>query len=171
MKETQEHVEDATETPIKQANQRGVARLGAVQALYQLDIGQIPLNDVLAEFESFHLKGIAEEGIEFLPADVSYFRMIVKGVFEEQRLIDKSIHEAISGKWTLSRLDAIIRAILRSGTYELLYREDVPPAVILSEYLDITKAFFELKEVHFVNGVLDSVIKNITAAEEAVDRF
>lgn len=143
----------------RQANQRGVARIIAVQALYQLDIGQKPLSEVLAEFEATRLSGDDEEDIAFLPADVSYFRMLVKGVFEEQKLIDQTIAKSMTGKWTLSRLDATIRAILRSGTYELIFRDDIPPAIIVSEYIDITSAFFEKTEVRFVNGVLDSVNK------------
>jgi len=141
------------------ANQRGSARLAAVQALYQMDVAKTPLDDVLAEFESYRL-GMEVDGMEYRPADASYFTLIVKGVFNHQAILDAAIEKATQGKWNLKKLDVTVRAILRAGTFELIYRDEVPPMVALREYIDIADAFFENEEVRFLNGVLNNISKN-----------
>ena len=67
------------------------------------------------------------------------------------------VHTALVEDWPLKRVDATLRAILRCGTYELLRRDDVPGRVIISEYIDVARAFFEDDEPRLVNGVLDRI--------------
>jgi N utilization substance protein B len=150
--------------PPRPANQRGAARLGAVQALYQMDIGGAPLPFVIAEFEA-HRLGSELEGKQLLPADVDFFRAIVSGVVEEQRQIDPIIHAALPPTWPLTRIDLTLRAILRCGVFELLSRRDVPARVAINEYVDVAKAFFSADEPGLVNGVLDRVARD-TRPEE-----
>ena len=138
------------------ANQRGAARLAAVQALYQLEIGGGDMLAVIQEFEAFRL-GQEIDGYEYRQADAGWFRDVVGGVVAEQRLIDPMVHTALVEDWPLKRVDATLRAILRCGTYELLKRNDVPGRVIISEYIDIARAFFEDDEPRLVNGVLDRI--------------
>ena len=140
----------------RQANQRGAARLAAVQALYQLEIGGGDMLTVIQEFEAFRL-GQEIDGYEYRQADAGWFRDVVGGVVAEQRLIDPMVHTALVEDWPLKRVDATLRAILRCGTYELLKRNDVPGRVIISEYIDIARAFFEDDEPRLVNGVLDRI--------------
>ncbi len=73
----------------------------------------------------------------------------------EQKTLDVKLNEYLSDNWKLPRLDATMRAILRAAAYELQFRHDVPAPVTISEYIDVTKAFFEKEEAKFVNGVLD----------------
>jgi N utilization substance protein B len=150
--------------PARPANQRGAARLGAVQALYQMDIGGAPLPFVIAEFEA-HRLGSELEGEQLLPADVDFFRAIVSGVVEGQRQIDPIIHAALPPTWPLTRIDLTLRAILRCGVFELLSRRDVPARVAINEYVDVAKAFFSADEPGLVNGVLDRVARD-TRPEE-----
>ena len=138
------------------ANKRGVARLAAVQALYQMEIAATPISEVIAEFESFRL-GKEVDGDQYLDADAGWFRDIVQGVLDDQRLIDPKIHAALVDDWPLKRVDATLRAILRAGAFELLRRKDVPARVVISEYVDVAKAFFEDDERKLVNGVLDRI--------------
>lgn len=138
------------------ANQRGAARLAAVQALYQLEIGGGDLLEVVQEFEAFRL-GKELDGFEYRQADAGWFRDIVGGVVADQRTIDPMVHTALVEDWPLKRVDATLRAILRCGTYELLKRGDVPGRVIISEYIDVARAFFEDDEPRLVNGVLDRI--------------
>ena len=138
------------------ANQRGAARLAAVQALYQLEIGGGDMLTVIQEFEAFRL-GQEIDGYEYRQADAGWFRDVVGGVVAEQRLIDPMVHTALVEDWPLKRVDATLRAILRCGTYELLKRNDVPGRVIISEYIDVARAFFEDDEPRLVNGVLDRI--------------
>ncbi len=138
----------------KPANQRGAARLAAVQALYQMDIGGTGVLEVVDEYE-MHRLGKELDGDLYREADAAWFRAIVSGVVEQQRTLDPLIRSSLTEDWPLSRLDSTLRAILRAGTYELSNRKDVPVAVIVSEYVDIASAFFQEDEPNLVNAVLD----------------
>ncbi|HEV7252539.1 MAG TPA: transcription antitermination factor NusB [Mesorhizobium sp.] len=142
------------------ANKRGAARLAAVQALYQMDVAGAGVLEVAAEYEAFRL-GKELDGAIYREADAQWFRAILAGVVEEQRTIDPVIHDALSDDWPLSRLDSTLRAILRAGTWELMRRADVPVAVIVSEYVDIAKAFYVEDEPKLVNAVLDRVARRV----------
>jgi N utilization substance protein B len=142
------------------ANQRSAARLAAVQALYQMDVGRQPLEETLAQFSAVHL-GREIEGETYLPADADYFRQIVTGVIKGQLEIDPAVDGALAEGWPVTRIDATLRAILRAAAYELLRRRDVPPRVVISEYVDIAKAFYEDDTPGLVNGVLDALAKTL----------
>ena len=148
------------ERPAKTANQRGAARLAAVQALYQMDIGGTGVLEVVAEYEA-HRLGQELDGDTYLKADASWFRSIVSGVVREQKRLDPLIGSALQDDWALSRLDSTVRAILRAGTFELLDRKDVPIPVIVTEYVEIAHAFFEEDEPKLVNAVLDRIAKQV----------
>jgi N utilization substance protein B len=151
---------DKDQQPVKPANQRGAARLAAVQALYQMDIGGTGVLEIVAEFET-HRLGQEIDGDTYLKADASWFRSIVAGVVRDQRLLDPMIGAALQDDWALSRLDSTVRAILRAGTFELKERKDVPIAVIVTEYVEIAKAFFDDEEPKLVNAVLDRIAKQL----------
>jgi N utilization substance protein B len=148
----------------RRANRRGAARLAAVQALYQMDLAATPLNDILAEFES-HWLGREVEGEQYLPAEAAHFRDIVGGVVEEQRKLDPLIDAALAKGWPLKRVEAILRAILRAGAYELDHKPDVPARVVVSEYVDVAHAFVDRDETGMVNAVLDQLARQLRAAE------
>jgi len=140
------------------ANQRGAARLAAVQALYQMDIGRQSLEDTLAQFQVHHL-GREIEGEQYLPADADFFRQIVSGVIRSQLDIDPSIDSALDKGWPMVRIDATLRAILRAATFELLRRKDIPTGVVITEYVDIARAFYDDDATGMVNGVLDAIAR------------
>src|SRR5690349_24976370 len=122
----------STKASDRKANRRGAARLAAVQALYQMDIAGAGINDIFAEFES-HWLGSEVEGEQYLPAEAAFFRDIVAGVVRDQTRLDPVIDEALSKGWPLQRIDAILRAVLPAGAYELEHRQDVPVQVVVSE--------------------------------------
>jgi N utilization substance protein B len=148
----------------RKANRRGAARLAAVQALYQMDIAGTGLNEILAEFER-HWIGREVEGEQYLPAEAAFFRDLVGGVLAEQRSLDPMIDEALAASWPLKRIEAILRAVLRAGVYELGHRRDVPARVIVSEYVDVAHAFVDRDETGMVNAVLDQLARVLRAAE------
>ena len=152
--------------PDKKANRRGAARLAAVQALYQMDIGGAGINDIFAEFES-HWLGNEVEGDKYLPAEAAFFRDVVSGVVRDQAKLDPLIDEALSKGWPLKRIDAILRAVLRAGSYELEHRKDVPGRVVVSEYVDVAHAFVDGDETGMVNAVLDQIARQFRADEFA----
>jgi transcription antitermination protein NusB len=140
------------------ANQRGAARLAAVQALYQMDVGRQTLEDTLSQFSSIHV-GREVEGEEYLPADADFFRQIVTGVIKSQLEIDPAVDTALVDTWPVGRIDATLRAILRAAAFELLRRRDIPSRVVITEYVDVAKAFYEDEAPKMVNAVLDQVAK------------
>src|SRR5204862_5215293 len=148
----------------RKANRRSAARLAAVQALYQMDIAGTGLNDIMAEFES-HWIGQEVEGEQYLPAEAAFFRDVVSGVVREQRKLDPLIDDALAKTWPLKRIEAILRAVLRAGAYELDHRRDVPGRVVLSEYVDIANAFVERDETGMANAVLEQLARNLRAGE------
>lgn len=141
------------------ANQRGAARLAAVQALYQMDVGHQTLEDTLSQFSAIHLNREIE-GEEYLPADTDFFRQILNGVVRAQLEIDPAVDAALKEGWPMGRIDATLRAILRAATFELLRRKDIPSRVVITEYVDVAKAFFQDDVPKMVNGVLDQVARD-----------
>jgi N utilization substance protein B len=148
----------------RKANRRGAARLAAVQALYQMDIAGTGLNEILAEFES-HWIGREVEGNQYLPAEAAFFRDVVGGVVREQRKLDPLIDAALERSWPLKRIEAILRAVLRAGAYELDHRRDVPARVVVTEYVDVAGAFVDRDETGMANAVLDQLARDMRIDE------
>src|ERR671916_2616148 len=121
--------------------ERSAARLATVQALYQV------------------------EGITFKPAENEFFRDILGGIVREQRAIDGKIDAALSAGWPLKRIEAVLRAILRAGAYELLFRKDVPVRVVISEYVEVAHSFYSEDEPGLVNAVLDAIGREVRGNE------
>ncbi|ADH88962.1 NusB antitermination factor [Ancylobacter novellus DSM 506] len=143
---------------------KSAARLNAVQALYQMDVAATPLADILAQFES-HWIGHEIEGDEIASADVNLFRDIVGGVVREQLSIDPVLDAALVKGWPLKRIEAVLRAVLRAGAYELSERPDVPARVVVAEYVNVAAAFLDREETGMVNAVLDGLARDKRPAE------
>ena len=149
---------------IRPANKRGSARLAAVQAIYQMDLSGTPVAEVVQEYENIRI-GQEVDGDKYLEADLGWFRGIVAGVVELQKELDPMINNALPEDWPLSRIDTLLRAVMRSGSFELLKRKDVPAKVVINEYLDVAKAFFEEDEPRLVNGVLNRIARELREDE------
>lgn len=148
--------------PPRQA--RSVARLAAVQALYQMEVAQTGVEAVVREF-SDHRFGRDIEGEPLAEADEAFFAELVRGVVADQAGIDRAVARRLAKGWKLERLDATARAILRAGSFELLHRPDVPAEVVIDEYVELAKAFFEATtEPAFVNAALDAIARDARAA-------
>jgi transcription antitermination protein NusB len=139
---------------------RSVARLAAVQALYQMEVSSIGVEHVIREFTE-HRFDRDIEGVTLASADEAFFADLVRGVVAEQKRIDAAIARRLAENWKLERLDATVRAILRAGAFELANRADVPTEVVIDEYVEVAKSFFETTEPGFVNGALDAVAKDV----------
>ena len=155
-----------SDTPreVRPANKRGSARLAAVQALYQMEIGGTELADVVGEFEAFRL-GQEIDGDTYREADPVFFREIVAGVVAYQRDIDPRVNTTLVEGWPLKRVDVTLREILRAGTFELMKRKDIPARVVIAEYVDVAKAFFAEDEPKIVDGVLDKLARALRPAD------
>jgi N utilization substance protein B len=148
------------------ADHRSAARLAAVQALYQMEVADKGLNDILTEFET-HWIGREVEGAQYKPAELSLFRDILSGVLADQRAIDGALDDALAASWPLKRIEALMRAILRAGFYELKARPDVPARVVIKEYVDVAAAFFAKEEAGMINAVLDALARQARPKEFA----
>ena len=94
-------------------------------------------------------------------------RLVEAGVVRDQAKLDPLIDDALQKGWPLKRIDAILRAVLRAGSYELEHRKDVPGRVVVSEYVDVAHAFVEKEETGMVNAVLDQIARQFRADEFA----
>ena len=151
---------------------RSSARLAAVQALYEIDMTGISVDPVLQEFLKDRWKpkpGMIEEDEESLPdlapPDCALLAEIIRGVSAKRDDLDGIIGQALSSEWSVERLELILRATLRAGTFELLSMAEVPAKVIINEYVNVAKAFFDDNKPGLVNGVLDKIARVLRAAE------
>lgn len=143
---------------------RTAARVAVVQALYQMDIAGTDLNAVIDEFVCLRFpRAPGDEAAA--GADSVFFAELLRGVVRRQRDIDPLVDQQLAEGWRLKRIDAIVRAILRAGVFELMERTDVPARVVINEYINVAHSFFSEEEPKVVNGVLDKLGRRLRAAE------
>ena len=149
-------------------NKRRAARLAAVQALYQLDIGGGETATVVGEFEAHRLDRLLEPlDLPPLAIDRDWFRLLTSGAWDSRATLDPEIGAVLAEGWTLQRCDALLRAFLRAGAFELASRPDVPVKVAINEYVDLGHLFFDGPEPGFINGVLDRLATKLRGRETA----
>ena len=139
---------------------RSAARLAAVQALFQHQMEKTPATKLIKEFHD-HRLGKEIEDDQYHPAEGDFFDDLVIGVTSRLEEIDGLVDSKLAKGWTLGRLDKTMLQILRCGTFELVAYDDVPIATVIDEYLDVAHAFFNKKDAGFVNGLLDSIAKQV----------
>lgn len=144
----------------KRSRARSAARLAAVQALYQQEMEGTATPTLLHEFHA-HRFGATIDDATLIDAEMDFFDDIVRGVLARREEIDRLVTARLAEGWKLERLDRSMRAIVRAGSYELLARPDVAVGTVINEYLDVAHAFFDEKEVKFVNGLLDGIAKDV----------
>jgi len=145
---------------------RSVARLAAVQALYQMEVSGATTADVIADFTAGKLPRQTEASYTDSEGDLDLFRMLVEKAVDRQATYDRAIARHLSKGWRLERIDAVARAILRAGAAELEQRTDIPVAVVIDEYVEIAKAFFEGPEPGFINATLDVAARDLRPTEQ-----
>jgi len=128
---------------------RSKARKRALDVLYEADIRSIPASDVMAAT-------VARRTDEGQAALNEYVEQLVDGVVAHQTYIDELLGSYSMG-WSLDRMPAVDRAILRIGTFELLWREDVPDAVAIAEAVALASELSTDESSSFVNGLLGRI--------------
>lgn len=151
---------------MSRAEKRRASRLAAVQALYEMEVGGKGVVEAMAEFEAFWI-GKEVDGIKLPAADPEFFRDVLGGVVREQRRVDRVVDDALSDGWPLKRIELVLRQSLRAGTYELMFRPDVPAKAVISEYVAVIRAFYEGDEPGMANAVLDKIARDVRAQEMA----
>lgn len=145
------------EKPVFEARSR--ARLAALQALYQLEMTGSTPAEVVQEFIEHRFRRERDAH------DEAFFSDVVNGVLKHQVEIDRSVASSLASGWTLARIDSILRALFRAAAYELVARKDVPARVVIDEYVELSRDFFEGDEPKFVNAVLDKLARIKRATE------
>ncbi len=142
---------------------RSVARLAAVQALYQMEVSGAGVDAVVREFRD-HRFGGDLEGEPLAAADEAFFDELTHGVVAHQAEVDRAVARRLAKTWRLERIDATARAMLRAGAWELAHRRDIPAEIVIDEYVELAKAFFETEaEPKFINAALDGVARDVRA--------
>jgi len=137
---------------------RSAARLYAVQALFQMESSGQTVERVIKEFEDFRFGEQFEEG-EMAEGDVDLFRQLMDAAVNLQAKIDQMTDRALVAKWPIARIDPTLRALFRAAGAELI-ETDTPPKVVITEFVDIARAFFPGgEEPKFANAVLDHVAR------------
>ncbi len=143
---------------------RRAARLAAVQALYQIDLTGAAPGAVIEEFER-HRFGRAVDGVEAAPVHKIFFAEIVHGVVGRRTEFDNMIAAVLADGWSVERLESVLGAILRAGTYELAALPLIPAPSVIDEYVQLARDFFTGKEPALVNGVLDCLARTLRPHE------
>jgi N utilization substance protein B len=149
-------------SPNPGAARRSAGRLAAVQALYSMEITETGVVEAVD-----HMRERAEGGPRagMAQPDLDLATFLINGVNAEEAGLDQLIGAALTRDWTVDRLEAILRAILRAGAFELKDRAQTPTRVAISEYVDVAHAFYSGPEPGLVNAVLDKVARVVRAAE------
>jgi N utilization substance protein B len=145
---------------------RTASRLAAAQALYQLDIAPVPVEDVLAQALSRPV-ALPEDGesAEIADPDPDLLVALIRGGCDERDALDEMIKASLSAEWPFDRLEPLVHAILMAGAFELWRMGDVPVRVVVSEYVGIAHAFFTGPEPGMINAVLDRLARKLREGE------
>ncbi|WP_433566370.1 transcription antitermination factor NusB [Nocardia sp. CA-151230] len=136
----------------KKLGARHKARRRAVDLLFEAEARDIDPADLLSERVSL---AVSEESV----APVNpYTRVLVEGVADDLDRVDGTI-ESYLQDWTLGRLPAVDRAILRVAVWELFHANDVPPVVAVDEAVELAKELSTDDSPSFINGVLGQVVQ------------
>ncbi len=130
---------------------RRQGREAALQALYQLDL-------CAGDWQEQLLHLAAEFALP--PEAVNFARELVAGVLASQQRLDEEIEQRSEG-WPVRRMGVVDRNILRIGAYELMMREDIPPAVAVNEAVELAKRFGDRDSSRFINGILGRMLKEL----------
>jgi N utilization substance protein B len=142
---------------------RRLARELALQCLYQIE-----MNDVSAEAAIDHVleEAQTEDEAKLMQEkdqiSAQYVTELVKGTASRRSDIDALLSDYLKG-WQMDRLSKVDRQILRLAAYEMIYRDDVPPKVVVNEAIEMAKLFGTEESGKFVNGVLGQLIKDAEA--------
>lgn len=142
---------------------RTSSRLAAVQAQYELDLVGGDAGNVAAAFvakrwnQAATAETLAEIQSDEAAMDETFFTELTEGIVSEKPAIDDAIRAALSKPEGFERLEILIRSILRVAAYEFIYRIDIPVRVVISEYQELARDFFDGPQVKLIDGVLDAL--------------
>ena len=163
--------------PRASGRERSAARLAAVQALYDAELTGASADSLLADFLDHAIgrralvgeTGEPETEITLSPPDPLLLAALLRGSLAQAAQLDSMVAQSLTGDWPFERLESVLRAILRAGTFELTAMPETPARVVISEFVDVASAFYSGPEPGLVNAVLDRIARVVRAAELAAD--
>ncbi|NBX65819.1 MAG: transcription antitermination factor NusB [Proteobacteria bacterium] len=138
------------------------SRLVAAQCVYDMIITGHTAAEVLEAYRD-HRMGEPLEGIEFVPADFELLSKIVRGVAERRTDLVDMVQGALDKRTGLAEPEALMRAVLLCGAYEMLAHLEIDAPLLISEYNTVAEGFFGDAEVRLVHAVLDRLNKALRA--------
>ena len=158
---------EQTATLVSSNAAKRLARLVAVQALYQVSYGEDTAQDVVRRCidEAYSILNAEENESDEITGrpDEELLRDIVSGVQKNRESLDEMISGALDTNASASRMEILLRTILLAGAYELYHHGDVPSGIIINDYVDVTRAFFNSKEPGLINAILDKLARKLRA--------
>lgn len=139
---------------------KSAARLMAVQAVYQSFTDDKDMRLIAEEYLHFR-SGMEVDGEKLVEPDRELFSAILRGVSERRTDLNELIAANHKRDESKSSLELLLQAILLCGAYELMANVKTDMPVIINDYVDVTKAFYEGGESKLINAVLDSIAKTI----------
>ena len=152
----------------KTKTNRSASRLAAVQALYQYAFGEKTIDDIAREFLAGDIgREVIEEDettgsetfVPVMPAEQTLFTGILSAYADNADQINEMVNASFNEEWPSERVELTLKAILQAGVAELIGFPQTPVAIIITEYLDLTKSFYGAPEIKVVNGILDKLAK------------
>ncbi|HSX29356.1 MAG TPA: transcription antitermination factor NusB [Candidatus Saccharimonadales bacterium] len=140
------------------ASNRHLGRIIALQTLFEQDFRRT------ADDSTFDLEAVLARNIERYQAtvdDTDFIAQLVHGVTEHEQALDEEL-QPVAPEWPIDQIARMDRVILRIGLYELKHGKDIPPKVVINEAVELAKAFGSENSSKFINGVLGTVLRNIT---------
>ena len=150
----------------KTKTNRSSSRLAAVQALYQYAFGEKTIDEIAREFIAGDIgREVIEENemtgteifVPVMPVEPTLFAGILSSYAENSKQINEMIDSSFNEEWPAERVEMTLKAILQAGVAELIGFPQTPVAIIITEYLDVTKSFYGTPEIKVVNGILDKL--------------
>ncbi len=143
---------------------RHLARVAAAQGLFSLPFGEemhdaSSLTELLLRHYQIEMDSQKDKTQLHLIPDRRFLKKTLAGTIEHLEALDKLINNHLSQEWDLETLDPVILSILRVGAYEMYYTE-IPPKVVIDEYVEVTHHYFSEVECRLVNAVLDAMYKS-----------
>ena len=126
------------------------ARIGAMQALFAMDINNDFSTDKLEVFM---------ENNNFQGDEVDYINRVVPDILDKLEVVDETIEKNLKG-WTMARLAKVDRQILRIAVYEFLYKDDIPGEVSINEAVEIARLYSSDEAPKFINGILGTIYRS-----------
>ncbi len=139
---------------------RSAARLAAVQSMYQMQQAGIDSETAIRDYMTYRM-GIEEEGTLYVAADTELLKKILEGVQSRHGDIDPILTAALSDNNPLERQEMLIKCLLCCGVFELLDHGDIDAGIIINDYVEVAKSFYDGKEPSFINALLDKIAKTI----------